>query len=342
VSGEFDLIAKLRDLAEAGGAAGREGERVALASGDDAAVTVPSGATATSVDAIVDGIHFHRERTPPQSVGRKALCSALSDLAAMGARPGEAYAIVGVPPEIGEDELLEVGAGLVDAAAEHGVAILGGDVTRAPALWLGITVVGHARDAADLVTRAGAAPGEALVLTGDLGAAAAGLLILERPELGDGIDPELAAALRERQLDPTPRLEAGLALASAGATAMIDVSDGLGADAGHLAAASEVRLEINLERLPVAAAVAAVGATAGVDPLELATAGGEDYELLASVPSERVAAAVAAVGETELALTPVGRVATGRGVSLRDAAGRELRPRGFDQLARRPTSGGPD
>ena len=246
-------------------------------------ITVPGGATATSVDALVEGVHF---RIPPfeaRQVGHKALAAALSDLAAMGAEPGEAYVQLGIPDERGDPELLGLADGLAALAGRLGVAIAGGDVTRAPALLVAVTVVGHAESADRLVRRSGARPGDLLAVTGELGGAAAGLALLERPELAEGLDETLAAALRARQLEPEPRLAAGRALAEAGATAMIDISDGLGADAGHLAAAGGVGLEIDLSQLPVQAGVAELARRAGLDPLDLAAAGGEDYELLAAL-----------------------------------------------------------
>ncbi len=335
MNGEFDLIARLRSLAEAGGAAGLgSSDRVAVASGDDAAVTVPHGATATSVDAAVEGVHFDLATAPLRTVGAKAMAAALSDLAAMGAEPGEAYVIVGIREGLAEEDLLELGAGLVGVAGEHGVAIVGGDVTRAPVLWLGLTVVGHAGSAEELVSRAGARPGDAIVVTGTLGAAAAGLLLLSEPGLREHLEPDVAAELMRRQLEPEPRLGAGRALATAGATAMIDVSDGLGADAAHLAEASGVRVEIALERLPVAPGLTALAEHAPVEAIEVAAAGGEDYELVATIPPAGLEAASRAVSATGTRLTLLGKVLRGAGTVLRGPEGAEVAPSGFDQLGR--------
>jgi thiamine-monophosphate kinase len=333
---EFDLIARLVEtVAEARREPSSTGcARIAVPSGDDAAVTVPTGATATSVDSLVDGVHFRRQIAPLGSVGRKALAVALSDLAAMGAVPGEAYVQLGVPDDLDQAGCLELGEGLAQVAAEHDVAVLGGDVTRAPVLWIAITVVGHADSAEQLVRRAGASAGDLLAVTGELGGAAAGLLVLDRPELADVVGAEVADGLRRRQLEPRPRVAAGRALAATGASAMIDLSDGLGGDAGHIAAASGVRLVIELERLPLQAGVGELAAAAGVDSHDLATGRGEDYELLVALPPERAQEASTEVAATGSTLTPIGAVEEGEGVVLRAADGSERKPEGFDQLRR--------
>ncbi len=323
--GEFELLARIRERLPA------SGPRTHLGSGDDAAVTVPGGATATSVDALVDGVHFRRDLASPTQIGHKALATALSDLAAMGAEPGEAYVAVGIPPDLDEDGCLELVDGIAALATETGTTLAGGDVTRAPALTLAVTVVGHAADPARLVRRGGAQPGDVLVLTGELGGAAAGLLLLERPELAASVPAELAERLRARQLDPIPQLAAGKALAAAGARAMIDVSDGLGGDATHLATASSVGLRIDADLLPLAPGVAEIAAAAARDPLELAASGGEDYELLAALPGGRLAAAVASIG-AENRLTRIGAVYAGDGVEIRLPGGGTVVPAGFDQL----------
>lgn len=334
VSGEFELIAALRDRARAAGAPDGS-SRLVIASGDDAAVSVPGGATATSVDALVEGVHF---RVPPftlANVGHKALAVALSDLAAMGAEPGEAYVQLAVSERFDADQLLELADGLGAVAGAHRVVVAGGDVVRAPALFVALTVVGHAPAPGALVGRAGAGAGDVIAVTGELGGAAAGLLLLERPELERGLDPRMLERLRSRQLEPQPRLAAGRALAAAGATAMIDVSDGVGGDAAHLARASSVAIAIEFGRLPLQRGVREVAEAAGVDPLDLA-GGGEDYELLAALPADRVDAARDALAEDGLALTVIGEVADGEGLTLEGAGGPLDRPGGFDQL--RPRS----
>ena len=180
------------------------------------------------------------------------MAAALSDLAAMGAAPGEAYVQLGIPTDLDESGSVELATGLGRAAAANGVAVIGGDVTRAPVLLLALTVVGHAADADELVLRSGARPGDVVAVTGELGGAAAGLVLLQRPELAADLGEEVAVALRGRQLEPWPRLAAGRDLAKAGATAMIDLSDGLGGDAAHVARASSAGLAIELDTGPSA------------------------------------------------------------------------------------------
>jgi len=198
-----------------------------------------------------------------------------------------------------------------------------------------VTVVGHAARAEDFVTRGGAREGDVLVVTGELGGAAAGLVLLEDPSLpGDD-------ALRERQLDPTPLLAAGRALAAAGATAMIDVSDGLAGDANHVAVASAALLRIDADDLPIAPGVAALAAAAGRDPLELSVSGGEDYELFAALPPDAVADAQQALAALGTPLTVIGQVESagdaGPRAEIRRRGGEAVPSRGFDQLRpRRP------
>lgn len=329
---EFDLIAALVErLPPPGG-------QVRVGSGDDAAVTEPrAGASATTVDAIVEGVHFTLPEFPLRAVGRKALAASLSDLAAMGAEPGEAYVALGVPDGLGHTDLIELADGLAEVAEREGVSVVGGDVTRAPALSLAVTCIGHEPAGAGFVTRSGARPGDVVAVTGELGGAAAALKLLTNPASSasrTGVGAELDADVRERllarQLDPRPRLEAGRALARHGATAMIDVSDGVGADAGHLARASGVRVEIEAGRLPLAAGAAEVAG--GEDgAVALALSGGEDFELLLALPADRLEEARAGL-DAPYGLAEIGRITEGEGIVVLARDGRELEPGGFDHM----------
>jgi thiamine-monophosphate kinase len=320
--GEFDLIAAITERLPA------TSPRVQVASGDDAAVVEPGDrATAVTVDAIVEGVHFTLPEFPPEAVGRKALAAALSDVAAMGAAAGEAYVVLGAPAEAEDGTLLAIADGIAAVAGREGVSVAGGDLVAAPQIFLAVTAVGY-EASAPLVRRAGAQTGDLVLVTGELGGAAAALELLTGRARAEGISPVRREALLARQLDPRPRLAAGEALAAAGATSMIDLSDGLGADAGHIAAAGGRRIEIDLDRLPLAEGVTEVARRGGA--VELAALGGEDLELLATVPPERLDDARTVVGSGGLELTEIGYVTDGEGVSLRLPGGGELEPVGFD------------
>jgi thiamine-monophosphate kinase len=324
-TGEFDLIARLVERLPP------PGPRIRVGSGDDAAVIEAAGAaTVTTVDAIVEGVHFTLPEFPLEAVGRKALATALSDLAAMGAEPGEAYVALGTSEALGEAELLRIADGLAEVALRDHVTVAGGDLVRSPRLFLSVTCVGYERPGIPVVTRAGAEPGDVVAVTGELGGGAAALRLLTGEDPA-GLGTEARDRLLARQLDPRPRIAAGRALAASGATAMIDISDGLGADAGHVARAGAVHLSIELQTAPLPEGIAAV---AGGDraALELAASGGEDHELLVTIPPERLDAAVSAVAEIGSRLTEIGQVMEGSGVTITDAQGRAVAASGFDHM----------
>jgi len=319
--GEHDLIWAFRKMAQ------KRGDRVLRGSGDDAAVVRADGVAVTSIDSVVDGVHFERATHSPADIGHKALARGLSDLAAMGAEPGEAYVALTLPEDLGQQAAVDLVRSLDELAESTGTTIAGGDVTAGPALSVTVSVTGWAGSEAELAYRDGARDGDLLGVTGDLGAAAAGLLLLRG--LDAGLSNEEREALIARHLRPEPRLAAGRALAAAGVSSMIDVSDGVTTDAAHLAEESAVGIELRLEALPVAAGAEVVAAAAGTGPYELASAG-DDYELLFTAPSERRDGVEAAARDAGTRVSWLGRVGPGAGVAVVGPGGEPVEITGFE------------
>lgn len=254
--------------------------RVRLGIGDDAALWQPSRSqrSAISTDMLVEGVHFTREAMSLEDTGWRAMAAAVSDLAAMGARPVLATVALGLPRALTRDEVLSLYRGLAECAAGAKMTIAGGDLSRSDVLTITVTVVGEVR-APDAKTRAGGRPGDVLAVTGPLGAARAGLELSRGSEpVGEPLGEAALRAFRR----PQPRLAEGRFLAaSRNVRAMMDCSDGLSTDLGRLCAASGCAGVV--ESIPVADAARAVAERRGEDPERFVLAGGEDFELLAAI-----------------------------------------------------------
>jgi thiamine-monophosphate kinase len=291
--------------------------------GDDCAVLPPvAGMLVLSTDTSVQDVHFRLDWLGLREIGWRASAAALSDLAADGADALGLLAAVAMPRHSGQGDVVELMLGVADAGEAVGAVVLGGDLSASDAWVVTITVIGRTDRA---IGRAGARAGDGVWVTGELGGRRAAVEAWLR-----GSQP--APAARRAFAAPVPRLAAGRWLATHGALAMLDISDGLAGDAAHLAEASGVCVELELDAVPVASGVAEEAQRLGVAPQQLAAAGGEDYELLVALPPEfGPAEADAFALATGLRITSVGRVAHGDGVRSR-LHGQPVQVRGYDHF----------
>lgn len=318
--GEFGLIQRLQDALPPESVGAPE---LRIGIGDDAAVwqPAPGRELVITTDSLVEDIHFRLDWTDWESLGHKALAVNLSDLAAMGAVPRLALVTLGLRGTESVNDLVGLYRGLGKLARRTGTLIAGGDIVRSPhALLLHITAIGDV-PAGTALGRSGANPGDLIAVSGTLGASAAGMRLLAQGVSAASPTPATADLLIGAHLRPEPRLELGQALLQHGATAAMDLSDGLFGDLPKILAASGVGADVNAADIPVAAAVRALFPD---DWFSLAARGGEDYELVFTVSPDaigRVREAAARFGGT---VTPIGRVRTDQpGVA-------PLRVRGFD------------
>ena len=308
--GEFSLITAITaDL--------RLGEDVGLGPGDDAAVLAVDGAVVTSVDVLVEGVHFRRDWSEARDVGRKAVAVNVADIEAMGGRACGLLVGFSAPADLPVSWVLDFNAGLVEECASAGVSLLGGDTTSARDITIAVTVLG-VLDGRAPVRRSGARPGDVVAITGRLGWAAAGLAVLSR-----GFRSPRAVV--EAQRVPQVRYGAGAEAAAAGATAMIDISDGLLSDLGHLATASGVRIDLVSADIEISEPLRVVAVATGVDPQTWVLTGGEDHALAATFTDPRSMPA---------GWTVIGSVQAGDPAVLVDGAVWEA-PTGYDHFRSR-------
>src|SRR3989304_3974722 len=309
--------------------------------GDDTSVVRQEGGKAllATTDILIEKPHFKRSYTPPYLLGRKSLSISLSDIAAMGGAPLFFLVSIALPREIDKKFVDEIYRGLAESAGESGCVLAGGNTARTEKdILIETTVFGEATED-EVLYRSGARSGEIVFVTGSLGSSALGLKVLKN----HGPDALKRKPYRDsisRHLDPVPRLKAGRALAPSGlATAMMDISDGVGLDLRRLCEASGRAAVIHLSALPISVELSAYGERTGKSPrMDFALTGGEDYELLFTSPEENMKKLSALSKKLALPFTPIGRIIPGKkaksNITVIDDEGRpfKLKRLGFEHF----------
>ncbi len=309
--GEFGLIDLLAKMA-----GGQKNEHLLIGIGDDAAAwRGDASIQLATVDSFIEGVHFPSGIASWPELGWKALAANLSDIAAMGGVPRYALVSLALPEDTDVDDVTDLYKGMLDLAQQYGVAIVGGDVSRAPIVAINITILGTSPKK-QILTRSTAKPGELVAITGYLGAAAAGLEMLTKKLK---FDPPATACFKQAFLYPYPRIAEGQLLLDQGVKTAIDTSDGLISDLGQIGKASSVGARVESERVPVEPMV-----KDGFDEkkaLELALSGGEDYELLFTAGAEVIDRVKRAAS---CPITVIGKIIAGKGVTVVDNRGNPI------------------
>lgn len=335
--GEFGLIDRIRRTSR------RKDRSLLVGIGDDAAVVRLSASRSMLVttDLLLEDVHFDLSYTDYRSLGWKSAAVNISDIAAMGGTPRYCLTALGIPKGVEEQEIVDFYRGFTMLMGREGMVLIGGDTCASRSgLFISVTAIGEAR-ASQVLTRSGARPGDAVFVTGTLGDAAAGLELLQSRNAACGMRNEkrkvpksktACAQLVNKHLRPVPRVKEGRAIALSGcASAMIDVSDGLSSDLAHICTQSGVGAELDGRAIPVSASLKRLSHDLSRPLLEYGLHGGEDYELLFTVPENRLKKFFA----LEIPASRVGTIRAGKKLLLTDSAGstRELHPRGYDHFA---------
>jgi thiamine-monophosphate kinase len=328
VLGEFGLIDRIRNIS------GRNTSSALIGIGDDAAVLKHSSSHVMLVttDLLLEDVHFERSYTDYYSLGWKSAAVNLSDIAAMGGTPRFCLTALGIPGYVTAEHVLDFYRGFNTLLNNHKTALVGGDTCSSPdGLFVSVTAIGEAKSSL-VVTRKGARPGDSIFVTGSLGDSAAGLEILKkRRGHGAGGKGKNAERLVEKHLRPVPRVAEGRAIAlSRCATAMIDISDGLSSDLFHICEQSRVGADIIADRIPLSSMLKNREGKLTKPVLDYALSGGEDYELLFTVPPARVKK----VRSLDFPVTEIGTIKAGKRLSLVDSFGKRspLRKSGHDHF----------
>jgi thiamine-monophosphate kinase len=327
--GEFNFIDRITPGCDVG-----DPSHVVKGIGDDAAVTLaPAGVQLVTTDLLLERVHFIRDTISPYQLGYKALAVNLSDIAAMGGTPLDAYVSIAVPPEVPVEELDAIYDGMKNLAAASNVNLLGGDTTGSKRdLCINIVVIGNAQPD-EVLFRSGARAGDRILTTGTLGDSAGGLAVI----LSDPAVPaEVSAALLEAHYQPEMYLDEARIFATSGLVhASIDLSDGLASDLRHICRASGVGAIVDVDAIPISDELHTLCEATGENSLDLAIGGGEDYRLLVTVDPAGVEQLVKRIAEaTGRVLHDIGRIEDGEGIRLRDPNGtlRPLSASGWDHF----------
>ena len=328
---EDELVAAIRKVLSG------ESPGVIVGPGDDAAVVeAGAGSQVLTTDMLVEGVHFDRRLVSARDLGAKSIVVNVSDIAAMAASPRYALVSLGIPSDVEAAWVIELYGGMRAACAEYALSLVGGDTNRADCVVISVTVVGEVAPGRT-VTRAGALSGDLIVVTGSLGAAAGGLALSRAhpTKVSRAIGTPWGHELLDALARPLARVGEGQTLAQAGATAMIDLSDGLAKDLSRLCVESGVGARVKLGRVPVCPSLRPAAELLGLDALELAISGGEDYELLATLDLTHFERAREELDERfGVTLTDIGMIVD-EGLVAVDERGREsvLEPKGWDHFA---------
>ena len=322
-SGEFGLIEL---IAKTVGKSG--GDKLLIGIGDDAACWRAEGLQIATIDTLIEDIHFNFKNITWRELGWKSMAVNLSDIAAMGGRPLYALVSLGIPGDTETESVIDLYKGMIDLAKQFEVRIIGGDTVGSPVTAITLTIIGEVVNEDRILKRSAAKPGDVIAVTGNLGASAAGLAMMQRKLT---FDKKNEATLREALFKPTPRINEGQVLAKNAVKAAIDVSDGLLGDLEKICFASGIGAKLYSDRIPIHPAVVK---SFGNEAIKLALTGGEDYELIFTAPQK-----IVNVIKRELAcpVTVIGEIIKSKGVEVLDEDGNEysFNTAGWDHFAKR-------
>ncbi|KIX15854.1 thiamine-phosphate kinase [Dethiosulfatarculus sandiegensis] len=337
-SNTSETLTEEQIIAMVGAASAKQAPGLSMGIGDDAAVLEPGlGKACVTTDLLVEKVHFDLAYITPHDLGLRAMAANLSDLGAMGAKPAFAFLSLGLPKSPARKFVQELLQGLNRLGQDHGLILAGGDTVRSPMVTLNICLIGYCKGY-EPILRATAQKGDAICVSGNLGASRAGLFWLQN---GGSPHDSTAQKAIAAHLRPLPRVNLGLTLAQNGlVNSMMDISDGLATDLARLCRASGVGASVWSDHIPMAQITRGLAAQAAQDPLDWALTGGEDFELLFTCPPGNLVEIKekAQKAEPGLAITQVGEITQENGVFLELPQGetREISLTGFDHFKQEP------